>query len=333
MKRIAILTIYYGKFHNYFDFWKKSIEYNKTIDFLLFTDNNIDNCPSNLIVHKISFNKLKALFQSNFDFPIALNEPYKICDFRPAFGQIFSSYIKDYDFWGYTDFDVIYGDLRKFITDDILSSYTKIFGRGHLSLMHNDKYNNELYKKCNTPDYHSVFSFGINVAFDEYFGFSRYYDKTNPHKFYQKLISDDIDCMKYGFSSHMKKKEDADKKNIIYKFEKGKLYKIYEKQDKIIKDECMCVHFQKRPMEVKTDNLDSYIMIPNSFIPNDDYLSIKKLEQLGHRNYFYPHKYTLLWNRIITKLNKMTCKNYSKIYGKPKLPVDGHKYYIESKQN
>lgn len=329
MKKIAIITIYYGEFHNYFDLWKKSVEYNTTIDFLLFTENDVHNCPPNLIVYKMSFENLKALFQKNFDFPIALNSPYKICDFRPAFGEIFSSYIKDYDFWGYTDFDVIFGNLRKFISDDMLSSYLKIFGRGHLSLMHNDQWNNELYKKCKEPNYRSVYSYSINVAFDEYYGFSRYYDKTQPERFYQKLISDDINCMKYRFSSHMKKKEDKDKKNIIYRFDKGRLYKIFEKNGTIMEEECICVHFQKRKMNLKTLVTDSYIMIPNYFIPQEENLSLERLRQLGHRLNIYPYKYKLLWNRIVAKLKKIRCKDYSKIYGKPQLPNDGYKYYKE----
>lgn len=329
MKKIAIITAYYGKLHNYFNFWKKSVEYNASIDFLLFTDLEIINKPNNLIIYRMSFEEMKALIQSNFNFPIAFSAPYKICDFRPAFGQIFSSYIKDYDFWGYTDFDIIYGDLRHFLTEEVLSSYSKIFGRGHLSLMHNDDLNNNLFKCCSIPNYRSVFSFDINVAFDEYYGFSRYYDKINSKEFYQAILSEDIDCMQYEFHSHMKKKKDSNKKNIIYEFINGKLYKIYELNGKVSKEECMCVHFQKRPMQIKTTILDSFMMIPNSFIPHEENISTERLYQLGHRINFYPYKYKLIWNRIKTKWQKIQCKKYNREFGKPQLPTDGGKYYIE----
>lgn len=47
-----------------------------------------------------SFSELQELFQSKFDFPILLNTPYKLCDYKPAYGDIFSKYLGGYDFWG-----------------------------------------------------------------------------------------------------------------------------------------------------------------------------------------------------------------------------------------
>ena len=43
----------------------------------------------------------------------------------------------EYDFWGYCDIDLIFGNIRKFITDDILDKYDKILSRGHFTLFRN----------------------------------------------------------------------------------------------------------------------------------------------------------------------------------------------------
>ena len=51
---------------------------------------------------------------------IGWNEPYKICDLRLGWGTIFRDHVADYDFFGWGDIDVIYGDLRKFLTNDVL---------------------------------------------------------------------------------------------------------------------------------------------------------------------------------------------------------------------
>lgn len=94
----------------------------------------------------MSFNDFRVLVQSKFDFPVSLERPYKICDFKPAFGLICSEYIQGYDFWGHCDFDMIFGDIRKYITDDLLNSYDKILPLGHLSIYRNNEENNSRFK-------------------------------------------------------------------------------------------------------------------------------------------------------------------------------------------
>lgn len=74
----------------------------------------------------MSFEKLKELVQSHFDFQISLEAPYKLCDFKPAYGDIFKDYAEKYDFWGHCDFDMIFGNLRKFFNEDKLEKYDKV---------------------------------------------------------------------------------------------------------------------------------------------------------------------------------------------------------------
>ena len=58
---------------------------------------------------------IKQQVQKMFDFPIYLDHPYKLCDYKPAYGYIFPEYTKGYDYWGHCDMtDCIFGNLRKF---------------------------------------------------------------------------------------------------------------------------------------------------------------------------------------------------------------------------
>ena len=41
---------------------------------------------------------------------MTIEDAYKLTDFKPAYGEIFQDYIIQYDFWGFTDIDLIYGD-------------------------------------------------------------------------------------------------------------------------------------------------------------------------------------------------------------------------------
>lgn len=66
--------------------------------------------------------------------------------------------------------DMIFGDIRKFITDDILDSFDKVLKHGHFTLIRNTRAANAFYK-MEVPgkhNYKEVFSSPKNYAFDEW---------------------------------------------------------------------------------------------------------------------------------------------------------------------
>ena len=329
MKSIAIIFPYFGTFKKDIIFWLESVKNNSTIDFLLFTDIKIVLPPENLKIIQMSFEEFRTIIQQNFNFNICLLTPYKVCDFRPCFGEALKSYIKNYDFWGYSDTDLVYGDLRKFLTDEILNTYNRILGRGHFSLFRNTKEINALYKQNISPTYQQVFTFSEGCAFDEYWGTSRYWDLYLSDQFYQAFPFDDIDCSLYAFHSQMKRKKDIGKSNFIYAYKNKKLYRVYEKENEIYQEEIMYVHFQKRKMEVQTTQTSCFMMVPNNYIPYIENLNIEILRRYSKEHKFYIQHYKILFDRIKNKIKKIITLNYSSTFGKPKLPKDAIKYYTE----
>ena len=99
MKKIIIIIPYFGKLPEIYVFWRQSALNNPSIDFLFVADSHIEQAE-NIKVLNITFEQLKKYMQKFFDFTITLPSPYKLCDFRPAYGDIFDDYIKEYDFWG-----------------------------------------------------------------------------------------------------------------------------------------------------------------------------------------------------------------------------------------
>lgn len=325
MKRIAIIVPYYGRFGGIMDFWLKSVSNNPTIDFIMFTDLCVKNKPKNLITINWTFNELVSYTQKNFDFEVNIPDPYKFIEFRPAYGEIFSEYLEEYDFWGYCDTDLIYGDIRKFVTEILLDKYDKLFGQGHFSLHRNNLEVNSTYKKCKEPSYKQIYTFPLNCAFDEYYGVSGYWVKYLPNKFYREIVFDDLDCNKYAFSPLFKK---IMGKNLVYSYENGKLYRLYESSNrKICKEETMYVHFQKRSMKIETPVSDRFMMVPNSFIPYIDRIDADTLQYFDVSGKMYFHKYTLLFKRIINKLKKIQASFHPSVFGNPVLPHDACKYY------
>lgn len=45
----------------------------------------------------------------------------KLCDYRPALGEMYENVVKDFDFWGHTDLDCVYGNLWEFVSDELLA--------------------------------------------------------------------------------------------------------------------------------------------------------------------------------------------------------------------
>lgn len=304
MNKIALVIAYFGKLRSDNDFWMKSIELNKDIDVLLFTDQRISPPHDNLKIIPFSFEKFVELIQSKFDFKIAIPQPYKLCDFRPAFGYIFAEYLSHYEFWGHCDNDVIFGNIRKFITDDLLDNFERILIRGHFTLYKNTPdVNNFFMKQINgLPDYREVFGNPQNYCFDEYAGTGKMWEQEKGDKLYQAILFDDININRHDFVAVHKKDQDKGKKCFIYSFENGSLFRVFLKDGQVGREEIMYVHFQKRNLKIATTASNYFTIIPNMYIdytaqPSPDFLLAKASRKLFYPQYFR-RKYNALKKRV-----------------------------------
>lgn len=116
MKKILIIVPYFGDFNNYFNLWLNSVKNNPSINFLIITDNKTKyNYPKNIKVIYRTFDFVKQIVKTRINENCKLENPYKLCDYRPFFNVIFEEYIKGYHFWGWCDTDLIFGNIRKLI--------------------------------------------------------------------------------------------------------------------------------------------------------------------------------------------------------------------------
>ena len=120
MNRIVYIVPYFGRLRSDFKLWLASCKMNPTINWLIYTDDKENDVllnkdiPENVMVRYISFEEMRNKIQKYFDFEIELPAPYKLCDYRPAYGEIFHDEICEYDFWGHCDMDLIFGNIRDF---------------------------------------------------------------------------------------------------------------------------------------------------------------------------------------------------------------------------
>ena len=139
MKKCCFIIPYFGKLPNFFSVFAKTCEKNQNYDWIIFTDDKTElKVPNNIIINKMNYEDLKKLINKKMGFSCAFSELHKLCDYKPAYGYIFEEYIKDYKFWGHCDIDIILGNMDKFISDEMLNTYDKIFCLGHMILYKND---------------------------------------------------------------------------------------------------------------------------------------------------------------------------------------------------
>lgn len=167
---IVIIIPYFGKWPEWFDFFLKSCEFNSTIDWIFFTDCEMPKKISkNLKFYNMSFDEYKNIINRKLNINIENISPYKLCDVKPSYGLIHYEYISKYDFYGYGDLDLVYGDIRKIITEDILrhdviSTHSDRLS-GHLALFRNTKKNREAFRKI--PQWKHLYEMKEHVGIDE----------------------------------------------------------------------------------------------------------------------------------------------------------------------
>ena len=171
IKKLVLLTCYFGKLPWYFILFLKSCEYNPTVDFIIYSDaKNHILLPNNVKIVPFTLKEFNQLASQKLAFEINIKYAYKLCDLKPAYGVIFSDHLKDYDFWGMTDIDIIFGRIREFMTDELLDAHHVISVRndyptGSFMLFRNIEDVNNLFKK--SKDYRKVFQSEQHFCFDE----------------------------------------------------------------------------------------------------------------------------------------------------------------------
>lgn len=285
--KIAYIILYFGNLPNTFPLFLKSCRFNPTIDWYIFTDDERDfDYPPNVKVTYISFADMVKYMQRSYDFEIKIEYPYKLCDFKPAYGEIFVEYLQEYDFWGHCDLDIIWGDIRRFITDDILSTYDKIGFQGHSTLYRNTYDNNRIYRVSieEIADYKTVFSSSEHYAFDEK-PITEYYNVLGIEQ-YTEVIFAHPSALHYNiYLKYLPAEDEYKNKYQVLEWNKGRLFRVYYSDKAIGRDEFMYYHIFKRKMKTD-DNIDDRFLILHHSIRCFKRIDGKYLKQHNKNNMF-----------------------------------------------
>jgi len=158
MNNATLVIPHFGDLNkcNYLSLFLATIR-NKPFDVLLFTDFDINDVPDNVKIHKCTiddiYNRAEKIIGK-----IETRFYYKLCDLRVIYGEMFKEELSMYDYWGWGDLDVMYGQFENFPkpgngTPDLFCNYHKRndmhlvqsetpvgiwYASGHFVMMRND---------------------------------------------------------------------------------------------------------------------------------------------------------------------------------------------------
>lgn len=264
----------------------------------------------------MDFNELKTLFQSKFDFKINLEKPYKIADYRPAFGYVFDKYLDSkYDYWGFCDLDIIFGNICDYLKSIDFESgkFDKIGNLGHFQLLKNNETIKMVFKEKNKLDffenYKRVFKHKYNYWFDEQFGFGLIAINNSIKCYYPKDWIADITPSIFNFT--IRGINPRSKNYFVWR--EGRLFRYIENRQG--KKEYAYLHLQKRKMKyVPKNSIHDVIIIPNEILVNKKTGNVYNLIKLEKKFQSLP-KESLSIGLIIHKIIfKVIVKIYRKKY-------------------
>lgn len=315
MKQYSAGCCYFGQWPEYFQFWLKSCGYNGKIDFYLVSDISTDRyeIPENVHIVKKTFEQVQELVQKKFpDINVSLTRPYKLCDFKTAYGYIFEELFKGYDYWGFYDIDTIWGDIMKFIPENDDNHLVKIFPCGHLCFVRNISPYDRIYELVNSvagtscknnmqgknvSTWQECFSSPDSHYFDEEGGLEPYFSQNISLNTYQDVVFDNI--LPPWHFDHFLSINSLDKSRfLVYSFDNGKLYKHYLKGLSHKMEEIGYLHVSKRKFVVKTTVASSFSIYPNKFV---EFREWNLVSMLIHGRYRYLNN---VLHRIMKKVFK-----------------------------
>ena len=169
--KIAVLALYFGNLPQFAQLFLASCDKNKSVDFLLVGDawKGLEGkVPENCFVKSIAIEEFKIRAQERIGVSPSFNSPYKICDYKPALGEILEDMLIGYDYWGFCDIDIVLGDISVFIQDlneyDVFST-SKEYLSGPLFFFRNIPEVNALYRQ--SKDYKMILSSNQHFSFTE----------------------------------------------------------------------------------------------------------------------------------------------------------------------
>jgi hypothetical protein len=168
--RILILIVHFGSWPEWFPLFLETCRWNSTVDWLIVTDCDPPAAaPPNIRFLEESLSSVTRRIAAKLGHSVPIDYPYKLCDLRLAFPAVFDDLTRGYDFFGWGDLDVLYGNIRQLLSTDALDNDVIAFYddhlTGHLTIVRNTAAARDLHLQI--PDWIARVSLSAYQHLDE----------------------------------------------------------------------------------------------------------------------------------------------------------------------
>ena len=260
---IRLVVPHFGQRPAYFPLVVRSMAANPDVSWLLLTDQPVLDAPPNLVVQLCEFGDLAERIRSHFEFEISLQRPYKLCDFRPAFGEIFTDELAGYDFWGHCDLDVVFGRIREHLPAAAFQA-DKILFHGNFSLYRNNAETASWYRhEVGKVSYRDAMTNPAAMHFDEWAGIYYIVENLRVPAWHEDVIFD-ISFRQYRTRAEAPPGRDPRR----YAWEDGEICEYRLERGRLLRRTALLIHLQKRVLRAPTPDVlaaERYWILPNRF--------------------------------------------------------------------
>lgn len=260
---IRLVVPYFGPLPPYSSLVLRSMAHNPDVSWLLLTDQSVPAAPGNVEVQRWSFADLAARVQDHFDFPVCLPGPYKLCDVRPAFGEVFADELAGYDFWGQCDLDVLFGRIREHLPAQALAA-DKVLFAGNFALYRNTPEAAGWFRhEVGRISYRDVLTTPHARHFDEWAGIYHVLEDLRVRSWHDDVVFD-LSFARYRTRAEQPPGRDPRR----YAWEDGEVAEYRVHAGDVVRRTALLVHLQKRRMRAPSpavEGADRYWVLPDSF--------------------------------------------------------------------
>ena len=264
---MRLVVPHFGPRPAYFPLVVRSMAANPDVSWLLLTEQPVLDAPPNVAVQLCEFEDLAKRIRSHFDFEIALERPYKLCDFRPAFGEIFADELTGYDFWGHSDLDLVFGRIRGHLPAAAFEA-DKILFNGNFSLYRNTAETAGWYRhEVGKVSYRDAMTNPAAMHFDERAGIYYIVEDLVAPAWHEDVIFD-ISFSRYRTRAEAPPGRDPRR----YAWEDGEVCEYRLERGRLVRRTALLIHLQKRVLRAPTSDVltaERYWILPNGFAVQD----------------------------------------------------------------
>jgi hypothetical protein len=294
---ICLVLAYLGPWPSYIDLFFHSILFNPDVDWFIVYDHPLPDIvvPPNVRLFRTTKSQLAQRIADAVQTPVNLSVPYKLADFKPAYGVIFPDELREYDVWGHCDSDIVFGQIRHFVTRELFDAYDKVLMHAYMAFYRNSSAANNFFRlTAPSISYQNIFVDPRYRGLDEWPGMARLLAHHNIPYFQQEFMATPA-----PWHYDLQAVQVPNYYPQAFVWDAGRVLQLHWDGSQVVETEFALIHLMRRKMRAAEFPVDSslrrFAILPDGFQPLSELPSTPdELAKLNPRRRWYPAYFTMM---------------------------------------